>query len=64
MKTINGLVTEEQLKEWTGYKQRGALEKWLIENGIVFFHGKDNRICTTESIISESKAGDEIEVGF
>lgn len=61
---MQGLVTEEELKEWTGYEQKGALERWLKKHGIHFFHGKDNRLCTTLAALNKKQSDDEIEVGF
>lgn len=62
---MQGLVTEEELKEWTGYQQTGKLEQWLIKNGITFFYGKNNRICTTLAALNKERSkDDEIVVGF
>lgn len=46
------LITETQLREWSNYKRREALETWLKSNRIPFFTGKDGCICTTSEAIN------------
>lgn len=48
---MKSLITEQELKEWTGYGQRSALEKFLRESRIPFMLGKGNIIITTQAAI-------------
>jgi len=41
------LVTEEQLKELTGFSNRKALRDWLDARGIWYLSGREGRIGTT-----------------
>ena len=50
------LVSEEDLKAWTGYTRSGDIEKWLKENGVAFRTGKKGRICVTEEALNAKPA--------
>jgi hypothetical protein len=45
------LLTEDQLREWTGYHRRADLERVMRENGIRVLYGRDGRLCTTLSAV-------------
>jgi hypothetical protein len=42
------LIDESKLLEWTDYKQRADLRKWLIQQKIPFRLGKGGKICVVE----------------
>jgi hypothetical protein len=48
------LITEDELKIWTGYEHRGKVEQFLRTNKIKYFHGKEGRLCTTDQFINNS----------
>lgn len=51
MKAMIDIVTEVELKEMSGYKQRAAVMRWLERNGISYLQGKNGKISTTRAII-------------
>ena len=51
----NVLLTESEIKDWCGYKRQGDIERFLKENGIQYFKGKDGEIKTTIGLIEASK---------
>ena len=51
---MNGLVNEEDLKDWTGEKTRPRLEQWLDSRGISYYIGKNGRICRTLEAINNN----------
>ena len=52
------LITEDDLKSWTGYTRRADIENWLREQRIPFVFGKQNRLCTTQDAIDRALSGD------
>lgn len=54
---MSALLTEDQLKAWTGYEQRQKLESWLRENKIKFTYGKDNKLITTADAVNQALIG-------
>lgn len=52
-----GLLSEADLKEWTGYRQRGALESRLRELKIPYAHGAGGKIITTLDAVTAALAG-------
>jgi hypothetical protein len=46
------LITEEQLKDWSGHRRREALADWLRSQGIPFMTGKCGRICCTTDAVN------------
>ena len=53
------LITEQELKEWTGYERTADLEKWCIDNRIPYYRGKGGRICVTIEAINRHKASND-----
>lgn len=51
------IVTEDHLKEVTGYSARGHLEHWLRANRIPYYRGKDGRLFTTIGLLESVKTG-------
>jgi hypothetical protein len=49
-----GLLTEEDLKQWTGYGTQGGVLRFLNKNRIPYTTGKDGRVVTTLSAINQS----------
>jgi hypothetical protein len=45
------IVTQEQLAEATGYRQRAAIKRWLRRRKIPFTEGKDGRLVTTQAAL-------------
>ena len=60
---MSGLVTEEQLKEWSGHTTRPAIKNWLDNRNIFYFEGKGGRICVTLSAIEEKQQNGVITFG-
>lgn len=54
---MSALLTEEELKKWTGYEQRQKLESWLRENKIKFTYGKGNKLITTQEAVDRALVG-------
>ncbi|MGZ8213513.1 MAG: DUF4224 domain-containing protein [Methylosarcina sp.] len=46
------LITETDLKEWTGFKQRAALVNWLRSHGVPYLLGAEGRVCCTSQAIN------------
>jgi hypothetical protein len=46
------LLSEEDLQDWTGFKQRGALLEWLRRHGIPYLLGRGGRICVTADAVN------------
>lgn len=67
---MSTLVSEAELLDKTGYESRGWLEKWLRENKIKYWKGRDGKIVTTIGLMEASKLGkdgsphDQQAVGF
>lgn len=55
------LVTEDQLKEWTGFEHRARLIDWLNRHNIPWWPGKDKRVCTTYDRLDCALNGTETE---
>lgn len=53
------LLNEDQLKEWTGHRQRPALMKWLRESRIPYLVGNGGRVCVTEEAINSRLIGNQ-----
>ena len=45
------LVEEKMLMEWTGYKKRGALMRWLDKEAIQYRIGNKGHVITTLNAI-------------
>ncbi len=54
------LITQPELMEWSGFKQRTGLIQWLTDNRIPFFFGKGGVIVTTISAINSPLVGQEV----
>lgn len=57
------IVTEEQLKELSGYARRKELRDWLDRHGIRYTVGKDGRLgCTIRALDKiDEQPSNEIE---
>lgn len=55
------LVTEEDLRKWTGFEQRAKLEAWLRENRICYTYGKGNMLITTMAAVNRAIAGEQAQ---
>lgn len=58
------LVTEEQLKELTGYQSRKALRDWLDSRGIWYLDGRGGRIGTTVRALDQAGVDHPEEIEF
>lgn len=47
-----GLILEEELKEWTGYRHRDALVNWLRAHKVPYWLGNGGRICVTAEAVN------------
>lgn len=54
---MTALVTEKELQEWLGIKQRTRLMKTLRDAKIPYMFGGGGRICTTQGAIDQSLFG-------
>ena len=54
---MSALLTEEELKNWTGYRQRSKLEAFLRREKIPFSYGKGNKIIATQTAIDRAISG-------
>lgn len=52
--TMKALVTQDDLSEWLGYKQRADIERVLKEHRIKYIVGRGGRIATTIDKINEA----------
>jgi len=57
---MTALVNQDQLMEWTAFKQRGALEVWLKKNRVNYTYGKGNKIITTLAAINKALLGEAV----
>lgn len=55
----NALLSEDELKAWTGFEQRKKLETWLRSQNINFKYAKGNKIVTTQSAIDHALLGSQ-----
>lgn len=51
---MSGLVSQEDIMEWSGFNQPGRLESWLIKKNIQYFRGCNGKICTTTEAVNEA----------
>jgi hypothetical protein len=51
------LITEDQLREWLGIRQRTRLMRTLQELKIPYVVGAGGRICTTQAAIDQAIVG-------
>ena len=51
---MNDVLNTDELKKITGFKQSGAIEKCLRDQGVRYFHGK-NGPWTTLDLINAAK---------
>jgi hypothetical protein len=49
-----GLIHEAALLEWTGFRQRSRLERWLVEKNIPYDKGRGGAILTTLAAINQA----------
>ncbi len=57
------LINEEDLKDWTGFKQRSDLVKWLKSKQIDFEYGKGGRICVVyHDLVHQQPSFEEIRL--
>lgn len=54
---MSALLTEDELKAWTGIGQRQKLESWLRENKIKFTYGKGNKLLSTTDAVNHALIG-------
>lgn len=54
---MSALLTEDELKKWTGYRQRAKLEAFLRREKIPFSYGKGNKIIATLAAVDHAIAG-------
>lgn len=47
-------LAPEDLERLTGYKRQGDLEKWLRQNGVLFFRGQGGRVWTTVDAVNRA----------
>jgi Domain of unknown function (DUF4224) len=54
---MSALLTEDDLKTWTGFEQRKKIEEWLRENKICYTYGKGNKLITTADAVNSALVG-------
>ncbi|MES2181014.1 MAG: hypothetical protein V4493_02820 [Pseudomonadota bacterium] len=54
---MSALLSEAELKAWSGYAQRQKLEAWLRENKISYTYGKGNKLITTAAAVNQALTG-------
>lgn len=54
---MSALLTEDDLKNWTGYRQRSKLEAFLRRERIPFSYGKGNKIIATQAAVDQAISG-------
>lgn len=58
--SLQNVLLEEDLLAMTGYESVGWLERWLNEQRIKFFRGKDGRIFTTIALLERRVLDDTV----
>lgn len=48
---MSALLSESDLKAWSGFGQRKKLESFLRQNKIPFTYGKGNKLITTQEAV-------------
>ncbi len=56
-KSSEQLITEDQLKAWSGYSQTGKLLDFLRANGILYFRGRGGSVMTTIQAVNAPLLG-------
>lgn len=46
------LLTEDDLKTWSGFTRRASLVEWLRRNGIPYLLGHGGRVCVTAEAVN------------
>lgn len=59
--SLQNVLLEEDLLAMTGYESVGWLERWLNEQRIKFFRGKDGRIFTTITLLERRVLDDTVQ---
>jgi hypothetical protein len=54
---MDSLLTEDDLKRWTGYKHRSKIEAFLRREKIPFTYGKGSKILVTKDAINGALGG-------
>lgn len=49
---MGSLLTEDDLKQWTGYKHRSKIEAFLRREKIPYTYGKGAKILVTQDAIN------------
>jgi len=52
--TENGLISQDQLKDWVDVKSKLKLEKWLNKNRIPFTFNAKGHVITTLQAVNNS----------
>lgn len=53
------LLSQPELMEWSGFKQKTGLIEWLVNSRIAFYFGKGGTVITTVSAINNPLIGQE-----
>ena len=56
---MDALISQPDLMEWSGIKQKTALVKWMIKNRIPFYYGRNGEVVTTYTAINQPLIGNE-----
>ncbi|WP_422461770.1 MULTISPECIES: hypothetical protein [unclassified Endozoicomonas] len=56
---MDALISQPDLMEWPGIKQKTALIKWMIQNRIPFYYGRNGEVVTTYAAINQPLIGTE-----
>lgn len=49
---MSALITEHDLKNWTGYRHRDALVNWLRSHKVPYWLGNKGVICVTADALN------------
>lgn len=55
----SALLTETDLKEWTGFQRRSDVERLLRKHNIPVIYGRDGQVCTTLDALNKTILGDK-----
>jgi len=61
---MQGLIDQQQLMDWSGFKRPCDLEKWLIEKGIKYHRSRRGKIVTTITAVDSSLIQENEDIVF
>lgn len=54
---MSALLSEDELKKWSGHEQRQKLEAFLRDNKISYTYGRGNKLITTADAVNRALGG-------